>query len=189
MRNEKFDKYDWYDVDNYLKSHFDERYSDIAKLFPQFKASQIRDRALKVLKLPPKHKKMKWDSNSIEILKKYYPVCGARYVAELLNQTIYAVNKQAQIQGIKRIYKHYSIQHDGYVVITGDTPYEKVLLHRKIMEEHLQRKLLSTEIVHHIDGNKQNNNISNLQIVTRAEHLKIHHNELQTAKNLKRLEN
>ena len=32
------------------------------------------------------------------------------------------------------------------------------------MEHSLGRKLLSTENVHHIDGNKQNNDISNLEL-------------------------
>ena len=31
------------------------------------------------------------------------------------------------------------------------------------------------EVIHHIDGNKQNNNIKNLKLMTREEHVKIHH--------------
>ena len=41
------------------------------------------------------------------------------------------------------------------------------LEHRKVLEEHLGRKLKSEEIVHHIDGDKQNNDLNNLQIMTR----------------------
>lgn len=47
-------------------------------------------------------------------------------------------------------------------------------LHRYTMEQSLGRELTSDEIVHHIDGNKFNNNIKNLQIVTREEHARIH---------------
>ena len=47
-------------------------------------------------------------------------------------------------------------------------------LHRKIMEEHLGRKLNLNEIVHHIDGNKLNNNIENLKVMTRGEHSRYH---------------
>jgi hypothetical protein len=54
------------------------------------------------------------------------------------------------------------------------------------MEEHLGRKLNSNEIVHHIDGNKANNDISNLQIVTRAEHINIHRDELHKARGVGR---
>lgn len=46
--------------------------------------------------------------------------------------------------------------------------------HRVVVETLLGRKLTSKEIVHHIDGNKFNNDIFNLQIVTRSEHAKIH---------------
>ena len=50
--------------------------------------------------------------------------------------------------------------------------------HRLIMEAHLGRKLRSDEIVHHIDHDKTNNDISNLMIVTRAEHIRLHKKEL-----------
>lgn len=46
--------------------------------------------------------------------------------------------------------------------------------HRAIMQDYLGRELLPTELIHHKDGNKRNNNISNLEILTRSEHLKIH---------------
>ena len=43
-----------------------------------------------------------------------------------------------------------------------------------IMEEYLGRKLLDNEIVHHIDGNPLNNDISNLQVLTYEEHNRLH---------------
>lgn len=46
--------------------------------------------------------------------------------------------------------------------------------HILIMEQHLGRKLNSGEVVHHIDGNKQNNNIENLDLCTVKEHNKCH---------------
>lgn len=46
--------------------------------------------------------------------------------------------------------------------------------HRVVMEQHLGRPLRSDEIVHHIDGNKHNNDIANLQLVTRSEHARLH---------------
>ena len=48
------------------------------------------------------------------------------------------------------------------------------LVHRWVMEKHLNRRLERGEIVHHKDGNRQNNDLENLQLLTAKEHYKIH---------------
>lgn len=45
------------------------------------------------------------------------------------------------------------------------------------MEQHLGRKLIFGEAVHHIDGNKLNNIISNLKVMEHGEHV-MHHKPL-----------
>ena len=45
---------------------------------------------------------------------------------------------------------------------------------RVVMERYLGRQLTSDEVVHHIDGNKENNQIGNLQILSKAEHAGMH---------------
>lgn len=52
----------------------------------------------------------------------------------------------------------------------------KVLIreHRYVMAQHLGRELLKNEVVHHIDGNKQNNSITNLQVLKRSAHSRMH---------------
>jgi hypothetical protein len=46
--------------------------------------------------------------------------------------------------------------------------------HRVVAEEMLGRPLEAGEIVHHIDGNKHNNDPSNLQVMTQSDHLREH---------------
>lgn len=47
-------------------------------------------------------------------------------------------------------------------------------LHRHKMEAHLGKNLSFNECVHHIDGNKHNNSIENLEVVTRSIHSSLH---------------
>lgn len=45
-----------------------------------------------------------------------------------------------------------------------------VPVHRHVMETHLGRKLLTNEHVHHINGNKHDNRLENLQVLSASEH-------------------
>lgn len=64
---------------------------------------------------------------------------------------------------------------NGYLrdLIVGKGKYE--LEHRKIIEQLMGRKLTKEEVVHHIDGNRTNNHINNLVLMTRSEHQKLHY--------------
>lgn len=58
-----------------------------------------------------------------------------------------------------------------WLTVGGKRVYE----HRMIMENILKRKLnLKREVVHHKDGNKLNNDPTNLEVMTRAEHVAHH---------------
>lgn len=57
--------------------------------------------------------------------------------------------------------------------------------HRVVMEKFIGRKLKSSEIVHHIDGNRHNNKIENLQVMSQKEHIELHRKELLEARCLK----
>jgi hypothetical protein len=51
---------------------------------------------------------------------------------------------------------------------------ERVLEHRKVMEESLGRKLNRSEVVHHINGNNADNRLANLELTTFAEDIRRH---------------
>jgi len=67
----------------------------------------------------------------------------------------------------------------GYVHIwKSDHPsasqYGYVLEHRIVMETYLGRYLTRNEVVHHINGKKGNNSLSNLRLMTSSEHARFH---------------
>jgi len=64
------------------------------------------------------------------------------------------------------------LNKNGYLTLTISN--EKQYIHRLAMEEHLGRKLKKYEQVHHINGNKTDNRIENLEIISPSEHLRKH---------------
>jgi len=82
------------------------------------------------------------------------------------------------------MYKGGISNDDEYIIIhKPDHPFARtngfVSEHRLVMEKHLGRYLTKDEHVHHKDKNKKNNDISNLQLVSNSEHMKLHKAELR----------
>lgn len=65
--------------------------------------------------------------------------------------------------------------NEGYkiIVING----RRVREHRHLIQLQIGRKLKANEIVHHINGNRSDNRINNLSIMTRNQHTSIHNKE------------
>lgn len=64
---------------------------------------------------------------------------------------------------------------DKYIILnTTPDGRKQIKLHRYVMEQFIGRKLLSSEIVHHINSNKLDNRIENLIIMTKSEHNILH---------------
>lgn len=55
-------------------------------------------------------------------------------------------------------------------------PHHGRLVHIVVMEEHIGRRLCPNECAHHINGNKQDNRIENLRLMTIGEHSTLHNN-------------
>ncbi len=68
---------------------------------------------------------------------------------------------------------------NGYIeghVWEGDKK-RRVKKHRHIVEQKIGRRLEPHEDVHHIDGDKQNNAIENLQVIPHGDHTRITNSE------------
>lgn len=115
-------------------------------------------------------------------------------IAEMVGITPSGVRKYFVKFGIKRRPKYAVFQsHDtnpgwhggrnirsnGYVEIYAPAHpnanvRKYVYEHQLVMEQHIGRPLRPGEVVHHIDGDKTNNDIKNLMLLSNEDHAKLH---------------
>lgn len=64
---------------------------------------------------------------------------------------------------------------EGYILVNKGNKY--IAEHRLIMERYLGRHLKSDEVIHHINRNRKDNRLCNLQLMTRKSHRALHSKE------------
>lgn len=101
-----------------------------------------------------------------EISKKNRRSYCSRKCWAVIQRKIFAMKGNPNWKGGKK-------NHDGYVMVRKNNGYK--FEHRAVMEKLLGRKLLSTEYVHHKNGDKADNRIENLVIYKGREHVKVHY--------------
>lgn len=121
-----------------------------------------------------------WTNDEIQFLIDNYAEHGALYCADKLGRGRCAVQKKAGTLGLKQGL-YFTFSRDGYMYYVPSRG-EIYAMHILVMEHHLGRKILPNEIVHHKDGDRSNNSIHNLELLTRAEHINIHREELNAGK-------
>lgn len=180
----------WTEEDNeIMRSFYPEHGSQICADMLNRTISSVKNQAKKLSLLRTNVKYEVWE---IDVIRTYFPEWGVSKCKELLPHRAEAsiakkandlgvrcdLIKQRQNLGLRthNMPKGFYLCPQGYFVYspTGSTE-DRILFHRYVMEQHLSRKLRSDEIIHHKDGNKMNNDISNLEIMTRAEHARHHH--------------
>lgn len=106
--------------------------------------------------------------------------CGKSYLARLDSAMKYCSNKcQAQGKnnpayrgGVIEDDRGYKLVRETYGPHKSGKPYKYE--HRLIVEKQIGRDLHTWEHVHHIDFNRTNNDPSNLEVMSKAEHHKFH---------------
>lgn len=94
--------------------------------------------------------------------------------------TVERVAKRTNIKPNNKYHKGYILTHNGYKMLSApDHPYcdskGYVREHRLVMEKAIGRYLRPDEVVHHINHDKTDNRIENLEITDLPTHTKEHH--------------
>ncbi len=105
-----------------------------------------------------------------ETVRKYLSM---RYTPEQKRQIVLKNFRQPKGQASPNWRGGREVTSAGYIRLWISKT-ERVLEHRKVMEDHLGRKLTKSEVVHHINGNNADNRLENLELTTFSEDIRRH---------------
>jgi hypothetical protein len=105
-----------------------------------------------------------------ETVRKYLSM---RYTPEQKRQIVLKNFRQPKGQASPNWKGGREVTSAGYIRLWISKT-ERVLEHRKVMEDHLGRKLTKSEVVHHINGNNADNRLENLELTTFSEDIRRH---------------
>ena len=141
-----------------------------------------------------------WTKEEVEKFKEMYPNNSNKKLADIFDRSYNSITKKGHRLNLKKTKDHKSkiyseankgvnsgnfkgyriVNSNGYVMLNKpnrDSSQSSgyILEHRYKMENKLGRILKDNEIVHHINGNKKDNRIENLELMTIKEH-QLEHN-------------
>lgn len=114
---------------------------------------------------------MRWNKGNDALLIREYQLRGALWCAKRLGISPSAVAHRAHRLHLQRRGPESEpriLLKGGYIWIRAYGFQEA--LHRMVWEKWHKRRLKPTEILHHVDGNKLNNDPKNIQVTNRIQH-------------------
>lgn len=120
----------------------------------------------------------RWPSQAIKSPAKWGPFCDRNCLGLFRTDRL--------VGSLAANFKSGSQKSRGYFTVLAPwhpSHYKtgRVSLHRVIAEARLGRYLSEDEIVHHKDHNPENNHWDNLEVMTQAEHARLHREEENVA--------
>ena len=146
---------------------------DPAWLSEETGRSKIAVRSMRVKLGLPKYKESKpWTDEDVEKIKDNPDRTLDELAAMFPERDRYAVRQKAIKMGRQRTNRKGYSYVNGYRKIFGEG--REILEHRAVMEDHIGRELKDGEVVHHINCVRDDNRLSNLDLLSPTGHAETH---------------